>query len=96
MTSRLVSFVLSNMARGLKFFARLFRIEQVKGLAGAVYKQEKEETKAKSVCALVHLKMPKLEQINSQALRGKFVVYLFCSLYKTNRFQVEVGLFSNR
>ena len=35
-------------------FARLFRIEQVKaskkGLAGAVYKHEKEETKAKCSC----------------------------------------------
>ena len=31
----------------LKMFARLFRIEQEKSLVGAVYKQEKEETKAK-------------------------------------------------
>ena len=32
----------------------------------------------------------------SQALRGKFIVFPFCSLYKTNRFQVAVRLFSNR
>ena len=32
----------------------------------------------------------------SQALRGKFAVFPFCSLYKTNRFQVVVRLFSNR
>ena len=32
----------------------------------------------------------------SQALRGKFIVFPFCSLYKTNRFQVAVHLFSNR
>ena len=54
---------------GLKMFARLFRIEQVvveKSLAGAVYKHEKEETKAKSV--LVDLKMPKLDQIFKTAL----------------------------
>ena len=46
--------------------ARLFLIVQVKAskkvtVAGAVYKQEKEETKVKSV--LIDLKMPKLEQI---------------------------------
>ena len=37
-----------------------------KSLARAVYKQEKEETKAKSV--LVDLKMPKLEEIFKTAV----------------------------
>ena len=49
------------MARGFcKIISNLASEDLKKSLAGAVYKQEKEETKAKSV--LVDLKMPKLEQ----------------------------------
>ena len=43
--------------------------------------------------------MLKLTQILEHlAVRGKFVVFffLFCSLYKTNRFHVAMGLFGNR
>ena len=45
--------------------------------------------------------MLKLTQILEHlAVRGKFVVFfiiiIFCSLYKTNKFHVVMGLFGNR
>ena len=60
-TGKLFSLFCPTWRAVLKMFARLFRCEGLENsLAGAVYKREKEETKAKSF--LVDLKMLKLEQ----------------------------------
>ena len=69
-----------------------------KCLVGAVCEQEKEtETKK---CFWRLKKIPKMEQIfNSRSLTRQvfyFLILLFCSLYKTNRFQFGVSLFSYR
>ena len=72
-------------------FARLLRTEQLqasKTLAGAVYEHEKENTKTNSVIG--NLKNTTGTIIRTvDRLRGKFLIFLillFCSLYKTNRF----------
>ena len=70
-----------------------------KSLVGAVYEQEKEETKTKSVPGDLkkYLKWNNLRTV--VCLRGKFVIFLillFCSLYKTNRCHFAVCLFSYR
>ena len=63
----LVFFVLFNMARGLKVFARLFQIEQVKILekfSRSCLQIKKEATEAK--ITLGDLKMRKLEKSSKQ------------------------------
>ena len=90
-------------------FSRVFCFEQVDALidfwdelhSSEISKDENREQRVKE--PFVTTKMFKLTQILEHlVVRGKFVVFffffcLFCSLYKTNRFHVAVGLFgSNR
>ena len=66
-SGNLVFFVLFNMARGLKVFARLFQIEQVKileTLSRGCLQIKKEATEAKST--LGDLKMLKMAQSSKQ------------------------------